>query len=359
VGITADLEGWDFQPVNIKVDGPRSDVIFTGNYRVYGYVKDSLGKGVKSARVTFSDGNGYVLTDEEGYWEKYLSGRIKIKIDTPEGWEFSPDEVIVDGPKGPVEFKGGYRISGYVKDTSGEPVEGVKIRVGSYGEVFTDEKGYWQKKGLSGVVEIVAEKEGWKFTPSSFKVKSPGEEVNFTGVYKVWGYVKDLDGRGIEGVKVTFSGGNGDVTTDEEGYWEKYVSGEVVVKVDMPEGWEFSPSQIVVDSPEGPVGFKGEYKVWGYVKDSSGNGVEGVTITFSRGYGSVVTDKNGYWEKKGLSGRVKITPQKMGWAFEPQSFEVDGPEKLHFNANNMPMIVTITLLLLGLAGVALFLVLSE
>ncbi|MCD6463272.1 MAG: hypothetical protein J7L52_06235, partial [Thermotogae bacterium] len=175
----------------------------------------------------------------------------------------------------------------------------------------------------------------------------------------VWGYVKDLDGNGIKGVKVMFSGGNGYVTTDEEGYWEKYVSGEVVVRVDMPEGWEFSPGEVIVDGPKGPVEFKGKYKIWGYVKDSSGNGVGGVTITFSKGYGSVVTDKNGYWEKEGFSGRVKVTPQKIGWAFEPQSFEVNGPEELYFRANNMPMIITITLLLLGLAGVALFLALSE
>lgn len=64
------------------------------------------------------------------------------------------------------------------------------------------------------------------------------------------------------------------------------------------------------------------YSVSGQV--ISGNfAVEGVTINFSGGYESVITDENGVWFKSGLRGEVTITPFKEGMQFDPPSVTVN------------------------------------
>ncbi|HEX3048653.1 MAG TPA: hypothetical protein VHY08_28145 [Bacillota bacterium] len=66
------------------------------------------------------------------------------------------------------------------------------------------------------------------------------------------------------------------------------------------------------------------YSVSGNVTDPSGGwGVVGATVSFSGGYGSVITD-NGYgnWSKTGLSGAVTIIPSKLGFTFDPSFLQV-------------------------------------
>jgi len=73
------------------------------------------------------------------------------------------------------------------------------------------------------------------------------------------------------------------------------------------------------------------YTVSGYVKDSSGNGISGVTISFSGGYSSVTTASNGYWSKSGLTGSVSVTPSKSGWMFNPENATVkDASNNVNF-----------------------------
>jgi len=55
------------------------------------------------------------------------------------------------------------------------------------------------------------------------------------------------------------------------------------------------------------------YTVSGYVKDEAGNGIAGVTISFSGGYEAVTTDSEGHWSKEGrqcdhntIEGRIHL-----------------------------------------------------
>ncbi|WP_036223683.1 leucine-rich repeat domain-containing protein [Mesoaciditoga lauensis] len=64
------------------------------------------------------------------------------------------------------------------------------------------------------------------------------------------------------------------------------------------------------------------YNVSGYVKDSSGNPLIGVTISFSNGSSDTTTNSNGYWSKEGLMGEVTITPSLVGYTFNPPSMVV-------------------------------------
>lgn len=68
----------------------------------------------------------------------------------------------------------------------------------------------------------------------------------------------------------------------------------------------------------------GSYTVTGRITkaDDPGQGLEGVTIAFSGGYGTATTDASGNWSKSGLADTVIVTPAKEGWAFDPTCMQV-------------------------------------
>lgn len=73
------------------------------------------------------------------------------------------------------------------------------------------------------------------------------------------------------------------------------------------------------------------YDLTGQVVDEQGRAIEGVEISFSDDYGSVVTNQEGQWEKEGLLGEIKISPQKSGWEFSPDEKEVESEvEEIEF-----------------------------
>gem|GEM_PF-3057879 len=63
----------------------------------------------------------------------------------------------------------------------------------------------------------------------------------------------------------------------------------------------------------------------GYVKDSSGNPISGVKITFTNGMGSVTTNASGFYSRKvNGSWSGSITPSKTGSTFNPPSRSYSG-----------------------------------
>ena len=56
----------------------------------------------------------------------------------------------------------------------------------------------------------------------------------------------------------------------------------------------------------------------GTVTGVDGDGIKGVALSFED-FGTAETDEDGKWRKDGLSGTVKVSPAKDGWAFEPSS----------------------------------------
>jgi YVTN family beta-propeller protein len=66
------------------------------------------------------------------------------------------------------------------------------------------------------------------------------------------------------------------------------------------------------------------YSVSGQVT-YNGNGLAGVTISFSDGLHSVTTNSQGYWSQGGLTGSVTVTPSLSGYTFTPSSITVTGP----------------------------------
>ena len=71
------------------------------------------------------------------------------------------------------------------------------------------------------------------------------------------------------------------------------------------------------------------YFVYGKVTDGDGNGIPGVLLHFSSGFGVAETDEDGKWSKGGLHGSVEITLEKDGWFFEPKTVTKIEPD-IHF-----------------------------
>ena len=66
------------------------------------------------------------------------------------------------------------------------------------------------------------------------------------------------------------------------------------------------------------------YGASGRVTDEDGDGLEGVTISFSGGHSSVTTNAAGYWCKHLLSGQVTVIPERSGYVFDAPSAIMTG-----------------------------------
>lgn len=64
------------------------------------------------------------------------------------------------------------------------------------------------------------------------------------------------------------------------------------------------------------------YNASGRVVDSAENGIPGVTLLFSDGYGTAETGADGGWLKSYLQGRVTVTPSATGLTFTPSQSTV-------------------------------------
>ena len=233
-----------------------------------------------------------------------------------------------------------YSVSGYVRDIQGNPISGVTISFSNgYSSVITNSQGYWSASGLTGNVIVTPLYSGYSFSPSSITVSSASSNVDFTAIpeYEVSGYVKDLSGNPLSGVTISFSNGFPSVTTNSEGYWSANgLSGSVIV-TPLMSGWTFTPSQITVSSSNSQVNFTGTYSISGYIKDSYGNPISGVIVSFSGNYPSVKTNSNGYWSSNGFSGSIVVTPSMNGYTFNPPNITVTGPNNsVNFTGTQIP-----------------------
>ena len=110
------------------------------------------------------------------------------------------------------------------------------------------------------------------------------------------------------------------------------------------EGWDFEPQDFYVDEANSDLNFYGtpnigtNYTASGGVVDSAGEPVPAVMVKFelldfADGEDLWTLTADGVWQMNGLLGRVRITPEKEGYDFTPQSQTIDrGMESLGFLA---------------------------
>jgi hypothetical protein len=161
-----------------------------------------------------------------------------------------------------------YLVSGHVRDEAGQGLDGVHISQGCdiAGGVDTDTSGYWVISDIStDSCTFTPEKEGCTFFPSTWTVSGNAANVDFTGVcgppYTVSGYVRDGEGHGIPGVRVSKGCDQGGWTeTDATGHWVVAgISSEVCEFTPGKDNWVFTPaSRILAGSARG-VNFTGTF----------------------------------------------------------------------------------------------------
>lgn len=86
------------------------------------------------------------------------------------------------------------------------------------------------------------------------------------------------------------------------------------------------------------------FSVGGRVTDSEGNGIPGVLLHFSGGFGMAETDEGGNWRKDGLVGEVHITASKEGWVIYNQYYVGQTASDINFTGvkATYPLTVSIT-----------------
>lgn len=143
---------------------------------------------------------------------------------------------------------------------------------------------------------------------------------------EISGSVKTEGNVGIEGVTITFSGDEGETTTDTDGNYSHSVGyGWSGTATPSMAGYGFTPSsreysEITSDqSGEDYTGFI-VHVISGFVRTGGSEGIEDVTITFSNDGGEVLTAADGSYSqavKEGWSGTA--TPSKNCYSFAPLS----------------------------------------
>ncbi|NMB19390.1 MAG: S8 family serine peptidase [Firmicutes bacterium] len=74
-----------------------------------------------------------------------------------------------------------YSVSGYVVDSSGDPLSGVNIRAQRSGvNATTKESGLWRLDHLKGDERVSASKDGWTFNPPAYGVNGERLNLDFT-----------------------------------------------------------------------------------------------------------------------------------------------------------------------------------
>jgi len=227
------------------------------------------------------------------------------------------------------------RVSGSVKTTDGQGIEGVVLTLsGSQGSATTDASGNYSSQVTSGWSGTVTpQKTGYSFSPSSrsytnVTLDRTGEDYTASLMtFAISGSVKTTGGQGVAGVTLTFSGGQGSATTDSNGNYSCQVtsawSGSVTPQ---KTGCTFSPSSrsytnVTSDKAnENYTTSQTIVTISGAVNRADGQSVAGVTLTFSGGQGTATTDAGGNYSNQVISGwSGTATPQKTGCTFSPSS----------------------------------------
>ncbi len=141
------------------------------------------------------------------------------------------------------------------------------------------------------------------------------------------GHVKDADDNAIEGVGVAFSNGGATVYTDVNGMYITSVSpGWGGTATPTKSGWVFTPISIeytVATTNQVDQNYIGtfvpsDHTISGFVRDDTGNGLEGVAVVFDNGGATVYTNQHGWYitsVSRGWSGTC--SPSMEGYEFSP------------------------------------------
>ena len=348
--VTANRSGSSFTPSEFTYSPLNSNqynmnfTAFIGFYSINGYVRDSGGNGISDVTVSLSGhATNTYTTSANGYYEftNLAPGNYTVTANRS-GSSFTPSEFTYSPlnsnqyNKNFTAFIGIYSINGYVRDSGRNGISGIPVSLLGHATILTSTliNGYYEFTNLSsGNYTVMPSLYGWSFTPSEYTynpLNSNQPNQNFKEsqvVYSINGYVRDTSGNGISGVTVSLSGHSTNTySTSSDGYYEftDLASSNYTVTPNIS-GWSFTPSEFTynpLNLNQPNQNFKGSkvvYFIKGYIRDSDGTGISGVTVSLSgHSTNTYSTLSDGYYEFINLvSGDYTVTPSISGWNFTP------------------------------------------
>lgn len=226
-------------------------------------------------------------------------------------------------------------ISGYVRTTNGTGIAGVLLN-GLPGNIATDSNGFYSVEVNSGWNGTVAPQFGTSvFTPPDrgyANITSEQADQNYETdmpTYTISGFIRYANGDPRPDVKM--NGLPGNPTTNDEGLYSVIVdygwSGTVTPEMSFH---NFDPSNksyttVTSDQNEDYTASLIPHTISGYVRNSDGTAVEGVTFEVEGRVITPTTDNSGFYTlevEHAWAG--KITPRKSGLTFVPSDFTYGG-----------------------------------
>ena len=314
---------YTFEPGFLSYPGvtsPHSDQDYTGmgdRVEISGRIITKTGEGLEGVElVVFPREKDDELTIAAGghYTYKVNRGWTGKIIPSKEGYTFNPAETMYttlsqDVSDGNFEARESLpAISGKVETEPGIGVEDViLIFSNNGGTAKTNESGQYTHLvpyGWTG--NVTPAKDLYTFSPARRVYPLPVVDNRTFGDFKatmysplISGRVTTADGVGVGGVTLTFSNDGGTAATGTDGRYEKKVpydwSGTVTPSkvgytFSNPRSYEkVTSDRRAQDYTAAPV----YPEISGRVKDALEAGIGGVTLTFSNGGGSTVTDSEG------------------------------------------------------------------
>ncbi len=351
-----------------------ANVNFTGTqaaqfHRISGYLLQPNGAGVSGATVSFTGTSvlASIKTDTYGFYSRdaVLSGTYTVSVAVT-GYTITPTFQTTPVTTTDVvlpQFTGKrptYTLTGYVERSLGVGIPGATVGFdGEYPEVTTNNSGYWVRDGVySGHPRVIPVKAGWVFSPTWKILTLAGNQngINFIGSpasYDLSGTVKTTDGVPINGATVSFGAARPAVNSSADGYRQTgFVSGTLVVVTPTLSGYTFTPitRQVMFGPANVEASFTGAplvvlRNITGSVKDSLGNPIANVNVTFGAARPSVETGSSGFYTQTGFpDGLYTLMPTLSGYSFSPptRSFTLAGSDKNDANFVATKLTYTIT-----------------
>jgi len=321
-----------------KAKGTGGVYVYPNNqYTISGYIYDKDNNPVPLAVVNFtnassavSDGNGFYLNTLFLGWSGNVTVQKGHYLFSPSARRF---EKIFQNYTDQNFYPQLFTISGFVKDPTGNPLNGVTIQFNNDGgTTSTNSEGFYSHEVLnnwSGVATPTFN--GYKFTPLNISFSSVTEnqsEQHFIAQrYTISGFVTNETGLPMDNVTIVFSNNGGKTQTNAQGIFSHDIdyqwSGTLIPE---KSGYDFNPQSLTFNPilsnqiNQHIVATERTYDIWGQIKDQDGSPLSGVRLCFGSDSTCIETDTSGnYLQAVPFQWTGDVSPQKAGYYFIPET----------------------------------------
>ena len=332
-------------------------------YRISGYILDTNGHGIAGAEIIFNvpDIVPSVYSDSSGhYLISAPAGTYHVTVWPP----FDSNYVFYDQPALAVSsdvaknftLTSGYKVSGYIHDSSGKPVKDGIVLLDYYlSGWFSKDTGYYFVTAPAGTYKLTAApRSGYShflsYSESNFTVNGnivKNITVNLPSPmpspsFKISGYILDVSGRGIGGANIIFNVPDivPSVYSNSSGYYAIYApAGTYHVNVWPPFDSNYidydGPGLVVVSDMTKNITMYSGYKVSGYISDTSGKPVVGAAVLFNN-YGSGwFSNSAGYYFLSAPAGTYTINAHpRTGYNYSGPTTDFPTYYEYNFTVNS-------------------------